>query len=178
MIDMSKSLLLLAAAVSALAIAFVGSSSFTTSSEAAPPTAAGVTIPIDSPLQGGGSFVGDITVDRFFKQNGQLFVEGTATGTLTTAEGIVTDLTDAAFTAPVSAADSSCQILDLNVGPIDLDLLGLVVTTDPIHLNITAEQAPGNLLGNLLCAVTHLLDSNASSNAIANQLNSILGQLG
>ncbi len=47
-----------------------------------------------------------------------------------------------------------------------------------IHLNITAHPDPGNLLGNLLCAVPHLLDGNASANAIANLLNPIFGLLG
>ena len=48
----------------------------------------------------------------------------------------------------------------------------------PIVLDITAVSGSGNLLGNLLCAVAHLLDSNASVTALANLLNSILGQLG
>jgi hypothetical protein len=47
-----------------------------------------------------------------------------------------------------------------------------------IHLNITAQPGPDNLLGNLLRAVAHLLDGNASGNAIANLLNRIFGLLG
>jgi hypothetical protein len=50
-----------------------------------------------------------------------------------------------------------------------------------VHLNITAQQGPGNLLGNLLCAVTHLLDnSNASPtalNRLLTQINQILAAL-
>jgi hypothetical protein len=60
---------------------------------------------------------------------------------------------------------------------VDLDLLGLVVHLDVVHLNITAEQGPGNLLGNLLCAVAGLLDTNAPANQIANLLNQILAIL-
>jgi hypothetical protein len=70
------------------------------------------------------------------------------------------------------------KILDLVLGPLDLDLLGLVITTETIHLNITADPGPGNLLGNLLCAVAGLLDSNAPSSTLANVLNRILGLLG
>ena len=47
-------------------------------------------------------------------------------------------------------------------------------------LDITAQQGPGNLLGNLLCAVAHLLDSNASGsglNGLAALLNRILALL-
>lgn len=55
-------------------------------------------------------------------------------------------------TAPV------CPILDLDIGAIHLDLLGLVVDLAPIHLDITAVSGPGRLLGNLLCALVGLLD--------------------
>jgi hypothetical protein len=41
---------------------------------------------------------------------------------------------------------------------VDLDLLGLQVHLDTVHLNITAQSGPGNVVGNLLCAVAGLLD--------------------
>jgi hypothetical protein len=51
-------------------------------------------------------------------------------------------------------------------------------------LDITAEQGPGNLLGNLLCAVAGLLDPPTGGgglggllNGIIALLNQILGQL-
>ncbi len=59
------------------------------------------------------------------------------------------------------------------------NLLGLQVSLSQIVLDITAVPGPGNLLGNLLCAVAGLLDgSNASGNAITNLLNRLLGLLG
>jgi hypothetical protein len=54
--------------------------------------------------------------------------------------------------------NGDCEILDLDLGPIHLDLLGLVIDLDEVHLDIVAEAGPGNLLGNLLCAVVGLLD--------------------
>ena len=51
-----------------------------------------------------------------------------------------------------------------------------------MHLNITAQNGPGNLLGNLLCAVAHLLDNagggigGALQNLI-NNINQILANL-
>jgi len=78
-----------------------------------------------------------------------------------------------------AAANAGCQILTLNLGPLFLDLLGLQVDLSQIDLVITAVPGPGNLLGNLLCAVAGLLDGgNASGNAIANLLNRLLGLLG
>ncbi|HEY9289843.1 MAG TPA: hypothetical protein VIP98_01050 [Microlunatus sp.] len=79
--------------------------------------------------------------------------------------------------APQAAAALSCQILDLVLGPLDLDLLGLVVHLDTVHLNITAEGGPGNLLGNLLCAVAGLLDGSTGLNGVLNRIVTLLNQL-
>jgi hypothetical protein len=79
---------------------------------------------------------------------------------------------------PVAAlAAQTCPILHLDLGPLDLNLLGLVVHLDEVVLDLSAEAAPGNLLGNLLCAVTHLLDGGGALTAIANLLNHILAIL-
>ena len=105
------------------------------------------------------------------------------TGTLKDATGAaIGTMTNTPISLPVGTANGpgSCQILDLVLGPLDLNLLGLVVHLDTVHLNITAQQGPGNLLGNLLCAVAHLLDGNAGPNAlqqITALLNQILGGL-
>ena len=53
-------------------------------------------------------------------------------------------------------AGAACPILNLQLGEIDLNLLGLEVHTSEICLDITA--VPGALLGDLLCAVANLLD--------------------
>jgi hypothetical protein len=50
-----------------------------------------------------------------------------------------------------------CSILHLVLGPIDLDLLGLVVHLNRVVLDITAQPGPGNLLGNLLRAIAGLV---------------------
>ena len=71
----------------------------------------------------------------------------------------------------------TCQILHLELGPLDLNLLGLVVHLDKVVLDITAESGPGNLLGNLLCSVANLLNG-SNLGSLANLLNQILGILG
>ena len=142
---------------------------------AAAPTVAGVPVPINftSAL---GSFAGTFNVNRFAVQNGQLVAIGNLTGTVTDALGNVVGSVNQALTLPVAQATGSCQILDLVLGPLDLNLLGLVVHLDTVHLNITAQQGPGNLLGNLLCAVAGLLDNTGGGglNGVAALLNSIL----
>jgi hypothetical protein len=49
---------------------------------------------------------------------------------------------------------------------------------NPINLNIVAQSGPGNLLGNLLCGVTNLLNGGGALQTIANDLNQILAGLG
>lgn len=121
------------------------------------------------------------TITGFTTQNGVLMATGTITGAVTTlVNGVptVTQVTDAAFTAPVSNLNGTCDILTLDVGAIHLDLLGLVVDTAPIHVAITAQSGPGNLLGNLLCAVAHLLDNpGATVTGLSRLLDQILGAL-
>ena len=97
---------------------------------------------------------------------------GTLTGVISGGRSIV-----GAFSALVTPQQASCEILDLVIGPISLDLLGLVVTTNQIELNITAVPGTGNLLGNLLCSVAGLLDGTGNAQRILNALNRLLTQL-
>jgi hypothetical protein len=52
----------------------------------------------------------------------------------------------------------------------------LVVDLNQVVLNITAQSGSGQLLGNLLCAVAHLLDSTDTGTAL-NQLVTLLNQI-
>jgi hypothetical protein len=67
--------------------------------------------------------------------------------------------------------------LNLVIGPINLSLLGLQITTDQITLNITAIPGAGNLLGNLLCDVANLLNPSSQLAALLNQILGILAGL-
>jgi hypothetical protein len=69
-------------------------------------------------------------------------------------------------TVHAPAATGTCTILDLTLGPLHLDLLGLVIDLNQVHLVITAQQGPGNLLGNLLCALANLLNPRGSGLAV------------
>ncbi len=81
------------------------------------------------------------------------------------------------LTLPIGIGQATCEILELTLGPLDPDLLGLVVHLDQVFLEITAEQGPGNLLGNLLCAVAGLLDGGINLGVVADLLNVILDVL-
>ena len=77
----------------------------------------------------------------------QLLVSGIA--------GTTAFVTSLAVTAAPAAA-GQCPILNLSLGAINLNLLGLNVATSPICLDVTAIQG-GGLLGDLLCGVATLL---------------------
>ena len=61
------------------------------------------------------------------------------------------------FSVPLHAVESqtpgeTCQVLDLVLGPLHLELLGLVVDLNRVHLTITATRG-GGILGDLFCSL-------------------------
>jgi hypothetical protein len=79
--------------------------------------------------------------------------------------------------ATAAAAAGSCRILHLVLAPLHLNLLGLKVHLARVLLNVAAQSGAGQLLGNLLCAVAHLLDNGGTLSQLLNKLSSILDQL-
>lgn len=143
----------------------------------------GVTVPVtgtftDS-LGGTGRFVGTFNVQRFAVDGNQITAVGTLTGTLTNSVGTVlgTIVRTISVILNSAATQASCEILHLELGPLDLNLLGLVVHLDRIVLDISAQPGAGNLLGNLLCAIANLLNSGGPLQQIVNLLNQILALL-
>lgn len=120
------------------------------------------------------------TVPKFSHSSGSVLADLSFTR-FTSNSGKVTRLSQAITRSlPVTnaATKNVCKILNLTLGPLHLNLLGLVVNLNRVHLTITAVRAPGNLLGNLLCAVAHLLDSPAPVAKKASLLNDVVGALG
>jgi hypothetical protein len=147
--------------------------------------ASAVTAPVTGTFtdaQGGtGTFTGTYTVDKFVQDGNDVTSEGTLTGVLTDSTGAPAgnvDATPAALPLAVGPTAASCQVLNLVLGPLDLNLLGLVVHLDTVHLNITAVPGAGNLLGNLLCAVAGLLNGGGLLTGLSDLLNQILAILG
>ncbi|WP_222919457.1 hypothetical protein [Natrinema sp. SYSU A 869] len=58
----------------------------------------------------------------------------------------------------VYEGDEASGVLHLDLDGLFLDLLGLEVNLDPVTLDVSARPGGNNLLGNLLSAVTGLLD--------------------
>ena len=139
-------------------------------------------------LNAAGSVIGTLTIRKFAAINNQLH----AIAVISATDGIKSLVTTMALpvtaktgnTGGVAAAQqqAGCPILNLEIGPIDLNLLGLAIITERIVIDIVAVPGPGNLLGNLLCAVAGLLDPGGALTRLLNQLvgllNQILGALG
>ncbi|AHY45348.1 Hypothetical Protein RradSPS_0065 [Rubrobacter radiotolerans] len=137
-------------------------------------------LPVSGELSDGGEFEGTISNLGATNEAGEVVVTGVLNGTATEASGETTEITDQAFSEPVALQEGErCDVLFLDLGPLFLDLLGLEVDLAPVVLNVDAVPGAGNLLGNLLCAVTGLLDNAGNpTNAVANLLDRILGLLG
>ncbi len=121
-----------------------------------------------------------ITGIEFDPVTNALQFTGTISG-LATDNGITTEILSQVFsTSGTIVGDTSgkgkCAILNLDLGPLDLDLLGLTVDLSEVELDIAAVRGPGKLLGNLLCQLTRLLDSPADIiNRQLTRINSIIG---
>ena len=71
----------------------------------------------------------------------------------------------------------TCPVLHLELGPLDLDVLGLRVQLNQVVVNINSIPEPGNLLGNLTCAVAHLLDGVALGALLEGLIDNLLAAL-
>jgi hypothetical protein len=93
--------------------------------------------------------------------------------TLTLAPGAVGSLSQTLQTLALpdlvtATPGATAQVLNLVVAsqttqaPVDVNLLGLVVSTSDVHAKLVAQTGDGQILGNLAYNVSHLLDPGGS----------------
>jgi hypothetical protein len=138
-------------------------------------------------VKNGRQFTGTYTIKRFVQRDGEAYAVGTLRGTLRGRSVTRRDVKlPASVGTPAQAAQvpplpvptpGACTILNLVLGPINLNLLGLRIATNEIRVLIEAVPGAGNLLGNLLCAVVNLLNPQALANTPLGQLVQILNAL-
>jgi hypothetical protein len=112
----------------------------------------------------GKPFTGRYTIQRFASRHGKTFAVGTLTGRLGHRHISRSNVYMPANVqhASIAGTAATCPILHLMLGPLNLHLLGLNVHLNQVVLDVTATSGGGNLLGNLLCGVTHLLDGSGA----------------
>jgi hypothetical protein len=132
-------------------------------------------------------FNGTFTLTKFTNSAGRLMGHGVVnvTNTATGAQvrrnvslpvSSAATASSAAATPDASSAAApaiTCSVLNLVLGPLHLNLLGLQIDLNQVVLNITAIPG-GGLLGDLLCG----LADRPLGGALANLLNQLLGLLG
>jgi hypothetical protein len=167
------------------------------------PLASVAPAPVTGVATDGTPFSGTFTLRNFREHQGVLEAVGRLTGTLgsqSVDKRVALPVTGASNELPGTngivgfgirqqdppvPTPGACEILNLALGPLDLNLLGLRVALSEVFLLIEAIPGAGNLLGNLLCGVAGLLDGVGGGglggliqgllDAIADLLNGILG---
>lgn len=138
----------------------------------------------------GGTFAGTVSIQRFAVRDGKAvaigFVRGAASGAsqktvfagaiafpvTVSSDGPLTSAADTAVAPQAVAPQAVCQVVNIELGAVNLNVLGLQVATQPISLAISGDTA--GPLGNLACTLLDTLDSVVGLVAL---LNTILGLL-
>jgi hypothetical protein len=121
-------------------------------------------------------FKGTYTIERFVRSGNRAVAVGTMKGRLrgrsVRKENVRIPVslvnTQTGQTKQVPPTSGACQILNLVLNPIDLNLLGLRVRLNQVALLIEAVPSagagvPGGLLGDLVCGITNLLNPGANT---------------
>lgn len=127
----------------------------------------GLSVPVSGKADHGGKVSGTFTIRRFVNIGTDTKPAVGALGTLvlqTPAGLAVTQVTmpvalatGGGEAAAITAQQATCEVLELTLGPLDLNLLGLQIHLDTVHLNVDANPF-GGLLGQLLCGIANLLN--------------------
>jgi hypothetical protein len=157
-------------------------------------------LPLTGTGSGGVRFTGTVAVQRFVQRDGQVFAIGAVSGSVSGPAGAIGTSIFLPVAFPVTvgsgsiarierglihpaslarpdygvrvmlAQASTCGVLHLDLASVNLNLLGLVVTTTPVTIDINGDS--GGPLGNLVCAVLATVNNVVG---VVNLLNSILG---
>jgi hypothetical protein len=146
------------------------------------------------------SFTGTFTIARFQQVGDRAYAVGTLRGKLKNRPvqraGVKIPMAGiepfagaakakaAQTTPPIVPTPNACQVLNLVLGPLDLNLLGLRVRLNQVRLlieavpsNVPTGGVSGGLLGDLLCGVANLLNPQAATplGQVVQLLNGLLG---
>ena len=164
-----------------------------------PPSSRALVLPLAGSGDGGVRFNGTVAVQRFVQRNGEVFAVGAVSGTVSGPTGTIgtsfllpvsfpVRIGDGATTraengrirpSVLSAPDrgarvilaqaTTCGVLHLDLGAVDLNLLGVAVTTTPVTIDINGDT--GGPLGNLVCTALNTVNNVVG---LVNVLNSLL----
>lgn len=118
----------------------------------------------------GSAIAGEVTWPVAVRVGGQVFASG-AVRTPGTPMPVAWS-PDARSEFGLLRVQEACQVVDLALGPVNVDVLGVQIALSPVTFNLSGVT--GTPLGDLVCAVSDLLGNVAG---LVNLLNSVLGLL-
>jgi len=140
--------------------------------------------PLQLPIAGsttGGAFAGTLSVERFEARGDQVvaigIVRGAVAGAGTALVGeVVLPVQVGPGSQGVAAPNglvaqqqaATCQALHLDIGAVNLNVLGLVVATQPIAIDLSGDSSAP--LGNLVCTTLQTLNNVVGLVGLLNQL--------
>ena len=153
-------------------------------------TALAATPVLQLPVSGtskGSDFAGTAYINRFEQRGNDIVAVGFVSGTLTHGNKAVGTAIAGEVTWPVTvrsggdagalrttavAAATTCPVVHIAFGPVDVNLLGADVALSAVTFDLNGVQ--GTPLGDLICSVSSLLGNVAG---VVKLLNSLLGLL-
>jgi putative hemolysin len=184
--------------ISALITIVLVLSSMAAAAQQRPAASRQLSVPIVGTSSDGSRFTGTVTVQRFEERAGQVFAIGVVSGSLSGAAGPIGTAINVPAAFPVQVGpglsaradrgrvnpaslsmpnqggrlmlvqQATCGVLHLELGAINLNLLGVVVTTTPVTIDISGDTA--GPLGALVCQILNTLQSVVGLVGLLNQL--------
>jgi len=109
-------------------------------------------------------------ITSFRARAGGVVATGTLTGNLRSGKSVSHASAPVRFAVVAKANGARCDVITLRLAPLDLELLGVQVTTSDINLDVYALH--GRVLGDLFCALSHAKVTFPRAARVARALNS------
>jgi hypothetical protein len=103
---------------------------------------------------------------------GAVVANGVLSGTLRSGTSVSRDSAPVRFAVVAASRGGRCNVITLRLAPLDLELLGVQVTTSYISLDVYALK--GRVLGDLFCALSHAKVTFPRATRVARALNARL----
>jgi hypothetical protein len=144
----------------------------------------GSSAPLQLPIVGNeGSFTGKVSIQKFEARGGAVVAIGMVSGSVGARTVLVGPVAlpvtlggdsqrAAASNSVITQQQATCQVLHVAIGAVNLDVLGVQVTTAPIDITLAGDSA--GVLGNLVCTILETLNNVVGLVDLLNQLLGVL----
>jgi hypothetical protein len=111
-------------------------------------------------------------ITSFRATRGGVVADGILIGKLSSGTGVSHDSAPVRFAVVAKSSGGRCNVITLRLAPLNLELLGVQVTTSNISLDVYALR--GRVLGDLFCGLSHAKVTFPRAARVARALNSRL----